>query len=195
MTATEPLGENIDAFDPEHFALIWVDAEGALIFRWRDRVIQTKVASEIPVHEKSTYHVRHDPRVRSGGGGRGGDEVARHRTEHLRQFLRRVETALADNDDLEILGSGDLCERLAGEIRRADEARHRHRSITVERSMKPTSRQLAARLKERIGRPPVRGRVGAYRWVNDLPHLRSGRITGPRRVVAKAPVQGKGPAD
>ncbi len=173
--------------DPNHFALVWIDAEGARILRWRDRVVAVRVASELPVHERSTYHVRHDPRVRHGGGGGGADDAARHRTEHLRQFLARVEAALDRDEVLEVIGTGELCERLAAEMRHHDEAHHRHRTITVDHSMRMTARQLNARLKARVGVLPVRGGVGAYRWTGDLPRQRSGRATGPRRVVAKEP--------
>jgi hypothetical protein len=172
---------------PERFALIWIDAEGARILRWRERVTEARVRSEIPVHERSTYHVRHDPRVRHGGGGSGADDAARHRTEHVRQFLARVEAVLLPNEALEVVGTGELCQRLASQVRRHDSTHHRDRPITVDHSMWLTRPQLVARLKERVGLEPVRGGVGAYRWTGDLPHGRSGHVSGPRRVVSKPP--------
>jgi len=176
-----------EAQAPDRFALVWIDAEGARILRWREMVTEVRVPSEIPVHERSTYHVRHDPRVRHGGGGRGADDAARHRTEHVRQFLSRVEDAILAEEALEVLGTGELCQRLASQIRRHDRTHHRDRTITVDHSMRLTRPQLVARLKERVGREPVRGGVGAYRWTGDLPHGRSGRVSGPRRVVGKPP--------
>jgi len=176
-----------EAQAPDRFALVWIDAEGARILRWREKVTEVRVPSEIPVHERSTYHVRHDPRVRHGGGGRGADEAARHRTEHVRQFLSRVEDAILAEEALEVLGTGELCQRLASQIRRHDRTHHRDRTITVDHSMRLTRPQLVARLKERVGLESVRGGVGAYRWTGDLPHERSGRVTGPRRVVRKPP--------
>jgi len=176
-----------EAQAPDRFALVWIDAEGARILRWREKVTEVRVPSEIPVHERSTYHVRHDPRVRHGGGGRGGDDAARHRTEHVRQFLSRVEDAILAEEALEVLGTGELCQRLASQIRRHDRTHHRDRTITVDHSMRLTRPQLVARLKERVGLESVRGGVGAYRWSGDLPHERSGRVTGPRRVVGKPP--------
>jgi hypothetical protein len=175
------------AIGPEGFALVWVDAEGARILRWRDGMTEVRVPSEIPIHERSTHHVRHDPLVRHGGGGRGADDAARHRTEHIRQFLDLVEAALVADEALDVVGTGELCERLANQLRRGDQAHRRQRPITVDHSMRLTSRQLAARLKERVGLEPVRGGVGSYRWTGDLPHQRSGRVTGPRRVVSKPP--------
>lgn len=171
--------------DAERFALVWIDAEGAEIRRWRGRVVVTKVPSEIPMHERATAHVRHDPTVRRGGGGRGGDEVARHRTEHIRQFLARVEAALAADGELEVIGTGELGQRLARQVRRHDGVHRRVRPITVDHAMRPTPRQLSARLREHVGVTPVRGGVGAYRWTGDLPHGRSGHVGGPRRVVPK----------
>lgn len=172
---------------PERFALVWIDAEGARVLRWRDGVVETKVPSEIPVHERSTHHVRHDPRIRHGGGGRGADEAARHRTEHVRQFLARIGADLVDDHAVELVGTGELCEQLATQLRRNDGTHRRQRPITVDHSMRLTTRQLAARLKERVGLGPVRGGVGSYRWTGDLPHERSGPVTGPRRVIRKPP--------
>jgi hypothetical protein len=172
---------------PERFALVWIDAEGARVLRWRDRVTEVRVRSEIPVHERSTYHVRHDPRVRRGGGGRGADDAARHRTEHVRQFLGRIEAVLLPDEALEVLGTGELCQRLANQVRRHDRTHRRDRPITVDHTMRLTRPQLVARLKARLGLEPVRGGVGSYRWTGDLPHSRSGHVSGPRRVVIKPP--------
>ena len=179
-------------FEAKGFALVWVDAEGARVLRWRDGVVESRIASDIPVHERSTYHVRHDP-SRHGGGGRGADEAARHRTEHVRQYLSRIESEVSNDEALELIGTGELCEQLAGRIRRADRAHHRARHILVEHSMRRTSRQLAAHLKRRVGITPVRGGVGSYRWTGELPHERSGRVTGPRRVTRKPSRPPRGP--
>jgi len=175
------------SFRPDGFALVWIDAEGARILRWRKRVVESRVESEIPIHERSTYHVRHDPMVRRGGGGRGGDDAERHRIEHVRRFLELVESALAEDDAIEVVGTGELGERLATQLHDHDSTHRRDRPITVDHSMPLTSHQLAARLKDRVGLRPVRGGVGSYRWTGDLPHLRSGRVIGPRRVAAKLP--------
>ena len=183
---TQP-ATNPRTFDPAAFALVWIDAEGARILRWRDGVVETRIHSDIPVHERSTYHVRHDP-SRHGGGGRGADDVARRRSEHVRRFLARIEAELLADGALELIGTGELCEELASHLRRADvEDHHRHREIVVDHAPRPTSRQFAARLKASIGKAPVRGGVGSYRWTGALPHERSGRVSGPRRVVRKAP--------
>jgi hypothetical protein len=167
---------------------VWIDAEGARILRWAGRVSTAVIESNIPVHERSTDHVRHDPLIRHGGGGRGADEAARHRTEHLRRFLGRVEDALRDDGGgVEILGTGTLGERLASQLKSDDRRHGRSRPIRAEHSMRMTDRQLAARLRERVGASRPRGGAGAYRWSGDLPHQPSGRATAPRRVVQKPP--------
>jgi hypothetical protein len=176
------------ATEVRRVALVWIDAEGARILRWTGTLAEAVIDADVPVHERSTHHVRHDPRTRHGGGGRGADEVARHRTEHLRRFLGRVEAALNDDDEVDILGTGTLGNRLAAQLKRNDHGHGRSRTITAEHSMPMTDRQLAARLKERIGSPSPRGGRGAYRWTGSLPRQRSGRVTGPRRVVEKRPV-------
>lgn len=177
--------------DDRRIALVWIDAEGARILRWVGKVSRTVIESDVPVQERSTHHVRHDPRTRHGGGGRGADDVARHRTEHLRRFLGRVEAALRDDEEVDILGTGTLGDRLASRLRRDDHGHGRSRPITAEHSMPMADRQLTARLRERVGESPRRGHVGAHRWTGTLPRLRSGRVTGPRRVVEKPPQRGR----
>jgi hypothetical protein len=172
--------------DPAAFALVWIDAKGTRILRWRDGVVETWIDSDIPVHERSTAHVRHDPRTRHGGGGRGADDAARHRTEHIRRYLRRVEAELGPHEDLELIGGGPMCGRLASEVHRSDLRQHRRRTILVNHAMRMSRRQLAARLKSRLGMVATRGGAGSYRWTGALPQTRSGRVRSPRRVVLKA---------
>jgi hypothetical protein len=173
--------------DRRRVALVWIDAEGARILRWTGTLSEMVIDADVPIHERSTHHVRHDPRTRHGGGGRGADEVARHRTEHLRRFFGRVEAALGDDEEVDILGTGTLGDRLASRLKWGDHGNGRSRRITAGHSMPMTDRQLAARLKDRVGSPSPRGRTGAFRWTGLLPRQRSGRVTGPRRVVEKPP--------
>lgn len=169
------------------FALVWIDSELARILRWRGRVVTEKIVSDVPPHVRSTAHVRHDPRVRHGGSGRGQDDAERRRNEHLRAFLKAVAARLHEEDEIEILGTGTVGERLAALLRRQTARRHTATTVAAIHSMPLTPRQLAARLRQRLGLHPRRGTVGAYRWSGDLPHTPSGAVTGPRKVLEKAP--------
>ena len=169
------------------FAMVWIDYAEATILRWRDGAVATdRVASDVPARERGTAHVRHDPRVRHGGSGRGEDDEERRRNEHLRAFLARVADRLADETELEILGTGTAGQRLASVVRRRREGRSGAGAVAVMRSEPLTARQLEARLRSHLGFGGRRRAVGAYRWSGDLPREPSGAIRGPRRVLEKA---------
>jgi hypothetical protein len=159
------------------FALVWIDSEGARILRWRSRVITETINSDVPTRVTGTAHVRHDPLVRHGGSGRGQDDAERRRNEHLRAFLRVVADRLHQDDQVEILGTGTVGERLATLLRRQSARGRRRQTVIAVRSDALTARQLAARLRQRLDVNPRRTTVGAYRWTD-------GR---PRRVVEKEP--------
>lgn len=173
--------------DPPGLALVWIDSKVARILRWRGGIVSEKIKSDVPPHVRSTAHVRHDPRVRHGGSGRGQDDAERRRNEHLRAFLKSVASRLHDDDQIEILGTGTVGERLAALLRRQPARRDPPPTIIAMRSMWLTPRQLATRLRQRLGLQPRRRTVGAYRWSGDLPHTRSGAVIGPRRVLEKPP--------
>jgi hypothetical protein len=189
------MAENRDAVPPEEspeagpraegFALLWIDSERATILRWRGRVVTEKVVSDVPPHVRSTAHVRHDPQVRHGGSGRGQDDAERRRNEHLRAFLRAVADRLGEDDRIEILGTGTVGERLAALLRTRTARRRSPPSVEAFHAMPLTPRQLAARLRQRLGLDPRRLTVGAYRWSGELPRTRSGAVRGPRRVLEK----------
>jgi hypothetical protein len=167
------------------FALVWVDSEGATILRWRGRVVTETLVSDVPPHVRSTAHVRHDPSVRQGGSGRGQDDAERRRDEHLRAFLRAVADRLGEDDRIEILGTGTVGERLAALIRRRTARRQSPPSVEAFHSMPLMPRQLATRLRQRLGLDRRRLTVGAYRWSGEVPRTRSGAVRGPRRVLEK----------
>ena len=169
------------------FALVWIDSELARILRWRGRVVTENIVSDVPPHVRSTAHVRHDPRVRHGGSGRGQDDAERRRNEHLRAFLKEVAARLRQADEIEILGTGTVRERLATLLRRQTARRDPPPTVTALHSMPLTPRQLATHLRQRLGLHPRRRTVGAYRWSGRLPHTPSGAVTGPRKVLQKAP--------
>jgi hypothetical protein len=166
-------------------ALVWIDSEGACILRWRGRVVVERIAADIPQHVHSTAHVRHDPGVRHGGSGRGQDDAERRRNERLRAFLANVAGRLTGEDEIDIIGSGTLCDRLANRIRRAAHGRPAIPTVEVQHVDRITKGQLAARLRERLDMPRRRVTAGAYRWSGNLPTSRSGHVRGPLRVVEK----------
>jgi hypothetical protein len=138
------------------WTLVWIDAREAVIVRWRDEnpVIE-RLESEVPAHRASTGHVRRDPRVRHGGGGTqtAGEP---HRLEHLARFVDQVASRLADDDGLEILGPGQVRQRLTAVIREKDQRRRATRPLHCIPSPRRTDAQLVARLRLLMGADPAR---------------------------------------
>jgi hypothetical protein len=146
--------------------LIWIDARNAIIARWQDdHVGLVRAESEVPARRRATGHVRHDPSVRHGGGGGSPQNAGEpQRQEHLKRFLTDVEHRVAPGDDLLILGSGTVHERLRRQISKSDAHHGRHRRITCEAAAPLTERQLIARLRGFAGLETRRRTIGAYRW-------------------------------
>ena len=187
-----PVAVAPDVSDPRTFVLVWIDARLARILRWRDGVVTETIMSEVPPHVRTTAHVRHDPADRHGGSGRGQDDAERRRNEYLRAFLKSVATRLRHDDRIEIMGTGTVGERLATHLGRTTSRRLPPPAITATRSAWLSERQLAARLRQRLGLQRRRGGVGAYRWSGALSRTRSGAVTGPRRVLDKPPARDRG---
>lgn len=132
--------------------LVWIDAEEAVVVRWRDGgAVVERVRSEVPGRRRSTGHVRHDPRVRHGGGGTPQSAGEPRRLEYLRQFIEGVADRLGPDEDVLILGSGTVRKRLERAIQDADGASSPARSVTNEAARRLTDPQLIARLREAIG--------------------------------------------
>jgi hypothetical protein len=147
--------------DSDRFALVWIDSDRASILRWRGRVVTDEVISDVPPHVRGTRHVRRNPRVRHGGSGLGQDDAERRRNEHLRTFLKAVAERLDSELRVEIIGPGVTGQHLAALLARRTTGRPLPTVATAEHSMPLTHRQLAARLRERVDRPPRRVLVTA----------------------------------
>jgi hypothetical protein len=144
--------------------LVWIDSEEAVIVRLLEGSPRVEhIESAVPPHHRATGHVRHDPAVRHGGGGRAQDAGEPHRLEHLRQFIAQVANRLPRSDNLLILGPGTVHERLAGHLAHRPAQPGHHGEIVREASPPLTDRQLVARLRRFAGVEPRRRSVGAYR--------------------------------
>jgi len=166
--------------------LVWIDAREAVLARWDEGDVTVEhVGSDVPAHVRATGHVRHDPTVRHGGG-RAQSTIDSHRIEHLDRFTDDIAARLSPTDDLTIIGSGLVHERLARRVLR-DDARHRRsRSVTCGSAPRQTDRQLVARLHRLAGEEPRRRSVGAYRWTGTSDGGGAGTPRRwPRRVAPK----------
>ncbi len=137
--------------------LVWIDAEEAVIVRWNDgEASLERLESDVPGRRRSTGHVRHDPRVRHGGGGTPQSAGEPRRLEHLRQFVDEVAGRVGPAEDLMILGTGTVRKRLERLVRAADERRQVVRAITNEAAARLTDPQLVAHLRHALGDDPPR---------------------------------------
>ena len=169
--------------------LVWIDAREAVIARWLDgRAGIERMESDVPAHHRGTGHVRYDPGVRHGGGGRTQTAGEPNRLEHLERFVEAVAERLDPEDDLLILGPGTVFERLERLVCESDK-RHQHaRTVSSEASSRRTDRQLVARLRRFAGVEPRARTVGAYRWSDAAQRSASGQVRlVPRRVIEKPP--------
>lgn len=140
---------------------MWIDAESASVTRWRDGVETIRLVSDVPVHRRSTGHVRHDAGIRHGGGGAPQSAGEPHRLEHVRRFLELVAGVIPLDQDVEILGPGTMRYRLTVLLREHDERLHEQgherRQVHTAAATRLTARQLAARARELNGAAPRRG--------------------------------------
>lgn len=126
---------------------IWISANSATVLRW---------SPELTLRHRidSTVAGRHRSTGRAPLEERQGDEG--HRDEHMRTFFDQVAHALAADDDLLLIGDGEVVEHFAGRVRGDDETHGRRRRIEVEKSGLVTERQLLARIRDFAGSPAKR---------------------------------------
>ena len=130
-----------------HTTGVWMTADSATVLRWSAAVI---VRHRID----STVAGRHRATGRAPTEERQGDEG--HRDEHMRAFFDQVAQALAVDDDLLLVGDGEVVERFADRVRTADDSHGRTRRIEVEKGGPITERQLLARIRTFAGSPAKR---------------------------------------
>lgn len=139
-------------------ALAWIDSREATIVRVRDgRFPLEHLESDVPVHHRSTGHIRHRPSIRHGGGGPAQTAGEPHRLEHLARFVATVARRLEGEPDVMIVGPGTVREHLARQLRGSIDPGEERR-VHTEPAAPMTDRQLVALLRQLAGREPRRGR-------------------------------------
>ena len=126
---------------------IWITANSATMLRWSPELtVRHRIDSTVPARHRSTGR----PPIED----RQGDEG--HRDEHMRTFFDQVARALSVEDDLLLVGDGEVVEHFADHVRVDDENHGRKRRIKVEKSGSVTERQLLARIRTFAGSPAKR---------------------------------------
>ena len=126
---------------------IWISATSSTVLRWSPELtVRHRIDSTVPGRHRSTG--RPPTEERQGGEG--------HRDEHMRTFFDQVAHALPVDDDLLLVGDGEVVEHFANYVRRDDENHDRTRRIEVEKSGSVTERELLARIRSFAGVPAKR---------------------------------------
>jgi len=130
-----------------HTTGVWISANSATMLRWSPELtVRHHIDSTVPGRHRSTGR----PPIEE----RQGDEG--HRDEHMRTFFEQVARALPVDDDLLLVGDGEVVEHFADHIRTDDASHGRQRRIQVEKSGTITERQLLARIRTFAGSPARR---------------------------------------
>lgn len=145
--------------------LVWIDAREAIIGRWSaGAAVLTRLGSDVPARHRSTGHVRHRPDVRHGGGSVSQSALERRRLEHLTRFIDEAARHVPDDEDVIILGPGDVRIRLARQLILSDGQHRIDRTVSVEPARRLSERQLIARLRILHGETPPRQKIEGYPW-------------------------------
>jgi hypothetical protein len=174
--------------DPERVGLIWMDAERAMIARWRGEPVVERVESGVPPKRPAVGSVRRGPGRPAGGGRVPGHGTEGRHLELSRRYLADLAGRLADLDVVEVAGRAMVHEQFAALLRRLAARGNGVVDVTTRRaSRRPTERQLAARLREMLGAQHPRRTVGSYRWTGPQATAASGRILPPDRGGRRNP--------
>jgi hypothetical protein len=130
-----------------HTTGIWISADSAKVLRWSPELtVRHRIDSTVPGRHRSTGA----PPTEKHPAGEG------HRDEHMRTFFAQVAQALPVEDDVLLIGDGEVVEHFAEQIRVDDTGHGRRRRIEVEKSGPLTERQLLARIRTFAGSPAKR---------------------------------------
>lgn len=179
MTGPENSNRPGDKIDPDRVAVVWMDAEQALVVRWRDdEPIIERLASGVPPRRRAVGSVRRGPARPSGGGRVPGHGTEGRHQEQMDRYVGTLARMLAGLRAIEVIGRGlpheqfaTLLQDLAGRLGEAI-------SVTSETtSRRPSERQLMARLRKLVQRELPRQRQGRYRKGALGPTSATGRPT------------------
>ncbi len=131
-----------------HATGIWISAELATMLRWTPELtVRHRIDSTVPGRHRSTGAPPTEKHPAREG----------HRDEHMRRFFAQIAQALPDDDDLLLVGDGEVVDHFAALVRTADDGHGRRRRIEVEKAGRLTERQLLASLRAFAGWPAQRG--------------------------------------
>jgi hypothetical protein len=126
---------------------VWISANSATVLRWSPELtVRHRIDSTVPGRHRSTG----PPPTEKHPAAEG------HRDEHMRTFFVEVAQALPVDDDLLLMGDGEVVEHFAEHVRADDHGHGRERRIEVQKGGPLTGRQLLARVRAFAGSPAKR---------------------------------------
>lgn len=127
---------------------VWISASSATVLRWgADGVtVRESIESGVPGRHRSTGR----PPTDDHPAGEG------HRDEHMRVFFGQVGAVVPNDDDLLLVGDGEVVEHFAHQMETHDRDAGTDRRIEVEKSGPMTEPQLLARIRAFAGSPARR---------------------------------------
>ncbi len=126
---------------------VWISANSATVLRWSPELtVRHRIDSTVPGRHRSTGR----PPTEKHPAGEG------HRDEHMRTFFVQVALVLPVDDDLLLVGDGEVVEHFAEQVRMDDDSQGRKRQILVEKGGPLTEPQLLARIRTFAGLPAKR---------------------------------------
>ena len=127
---------------------VWISAASATIVRWGPEGVTSRerIDSLVPGRHRSTGR----PPTEDHPAGEG------HRDEHMRAFFAQISAAVPIDDDLLLVGDGEVVEHFAHHIQAHDHSGSAARRIEVEKSGPMTEPQLLARIRAFAGSPARR---------------------------------------
>jgi hypothetical protein len=126
---------------------VWISTRSATVLRWSPELtVRHRIDSTVPGRHRSTGR----PPTERHPAGEG------HRDEHMRTFFSEVAEALPVDDDLLLVGDGEVVEHFAEQVRADDFSHARKRRIEIEKSGRLTEHELLARIRAFAGSPAKR---------------------------------------
>jgi hypothetical protein len=168
--------------DPELTGLVWMDAAGASVVRWRGEPELTHLDSGVPPERPPAGSVRRGPARPQGGGRVGGGGTQPRHLELMRRYLTELADQLVDLERVEIVGRGEAHRQLAELLRRLASRMGDPLEITTRaESSPPTDNQLVARFRELVGKEMPRRPVGTYPGTAPIPEEEQRPMTRTQR--------------
>ena len=127
---------------------VWISAASATVLRLGPEGVtaRERIESQIPGRHRSTGR----PPTEDHPAGEG------HRDERMRVFFAQVTATVPFDDDLLLVGDGEVVEHFAHQIKDRDRSRNVDRRFAVEKSGPMTEPQLLARIRAFAGSPARR---------------------------------------